>query len=173
MKKAFHGKKVLSLFWGIVLCLFLCSCAFRQDLMLNEKDSGKTLRLRSGDTVTVQLVSNPSTGFQWRFASPHYDESVIILRGDRYISRSEALAEGTPGKRSLTFVAQGAGRTGLRLIYVRPWEKNTAPAREFNLLFIVKDGTEEEGGIYRSDSRRNYKGEEVPRLRRRSLYRGK
>ncbi len=50
----------------------------------------------------------------------------------------------SPGKRSLTFLAQKSGRTGLRLIYVRPWKKDQEPANEFNLMVIVKDDVESE-----------------------------
>lgn len=147
-------------------CIFLlCGCISfgSRDLVMTEKDSGRTLRLNRGDTVTLHLDANPSTGYLWKFGSPPYDESVVILRGDRYTHPSELLA-GSPGKRILTFVASASGRTGVRLIYVRPWERGVLPAKEFNMLLIVKDGTEEETGRYKSTSRRNYRGEEVPRF---------
>ena len=145
----------------------LCSCSLftgPSHYDLTEKDSGRTLHLDKGDTFTVQLVSNPTTGYLWKLGTPPYDESVMIMRGDRYIQPDEQLC-GAPGKRSLTFLAEGSGRTGLRLIYVRPWEKNQPPAREFNLMVIVKDGTEDEqkrGPVMR----RNSKGELVPDRKR-------
>ena len=144
-----------------------CSCALftgPRHYDLTDKDSGRTLHLDRGDTFTVQLVSNPTTGYQWQFGTPPYDETVMILRGDKYIRPQEQLA-GAPGKRSLSFLAEGSGRTGLRLIYVRPWEKNRPPAKEFNLMVIVKDGTEDEqkkGPVMR----RNSKGELVPDRKR-------
>ena len=93
---------------------------------------------------------------------------MVILRGDRYTRKEELLA-GTAGKRILTFVANASGRTGVRLIYVRPWEQNGTPVREFNLLLIVRDGSEEDSGLYEPSSRRNYKGEEIPRSLHRSF----
>ena len=143
----------------------LCSCSLfsgPSHYDLTEKDSGRTLHLDKGDTFTVRLVSNPTTGYLWKLGTPPYDESVMIMRGDRYIQPDEQLC-GAPGKRSLTFLAEGSGRTGLRLIYVRPWEKNQPPAQEFNLMVIVKDGTEvkEEPRM-----RRNSKGELVPDRKR-------
>jgi len=147
----------------------LCSCAWfggPAHYDLTEKDSGRVLHLEKGDTFTVLLVSNPTTGYLWKFGTPLYDETVMILRGDKYIRPEEQLA-GAPGKRSLTFLAEGSGRTGLKLVYVRPWEKNQPPAQEFNLMVIVKDGTESEqkrGPVMR----RNSKGELVPD-RKRSL----
>lgn len=152
-----------------MLSMVLCSCAWLigpRHYELTEKDSGRTLHLDRGDTFTVQLVSNPTTGYLWQFGTPPYDEAVMILRGDRYIQPGEQLCGG-PGKRSLTFLAEGSGRTGLRLVYVRPWEKNQQPAREFNLMVIVKDGTESDQD-HKPRMRRNSKGELVPD-RKRSL----
>ena len=148
----------------------LCSCAWfggPTHYDLTEKDSGRVLHLDKGDTFTVLLTANPSTGFLWEFARPLYDENVMILRGDKYIRPDDQMRVGAPGKRSLTFLAEGSGRTGLKLVYRRPWEKRT-PAKEFNLMVIVKDGTESEqkrGPVMR----RNSKGELVPD-RKRSLW---
>ena len=148
----------------------LCSCAWfggPKHYELTEKDSGRVLHLDKGDTFTVLLVSNPSTGFLWEFGKPLYDETVMILRGDKYIRPDDQLSVGVPGKRSLTFLAEGSGRTGLKLVYRRPWEKRS-PAKEFNIMVIVKDGTESEqkrGPVMR----RNSKGELVPD-RKRSLW---
>jgi inhibitor of cysteine peptidase len=95
--------------------------------------------LDKGDTFTVLLVTNPTTGFLWKFGNPAFDDKVMILHGDKFIQPEKKDMCGAPGKRSLTFLAEGPGRTGLKLVYVRPWEKNRPPAHEFNLTVIVKD----------------------------------
>ena len=152
---------------AVMVSAVLCSCSGLtgpRHYDLTDKDSGRTLHLDRGDTFSIQLVSNPTTGYLWQFGTPPYDESVMILRGDKYIQPQEQLC-GAPGTRSLSFLAEGSGRTGLRLIYVRPWEKNRPPAQEFNLMVIVKDGTEDEqkkGPVMR----RNSKGELVPDRKR-------
>ena len=123
--------------------ILLCSCASLSSpkhYQLTEKDSGRTLQLDKGDTFTVLLTSNPTTGFSWEFTKPLYDENVMTLQGDKYIRPDEQLM-GAPGKRSLTFLAKGSGRTGLKLVYRRPWEKSQPPAEEFNVMAVVKDGT--------------------------------
>ena len=153
----------------LMLILVLSSCSWLtgpKHYQLTEKDSGRVLHLDKGDTFTVLLVSNPSTGFLWEFAKPLYDETVMILRGDKYIRPDEQLS-GAAGKRSLTFLAEGSGRTGVKLVYRRPWEKSQPPAKEFNVMVIVKDGTESEQKRGPA-MRRNSKGELVPD-RKRSL----
>ena len=160
-------KKILRMLSMAAAMSVLCSCSWftgPRHYELTEKDNGRTLHLDRGDTFTVTLVSNPTTGYQWKFGTPPYDETVMILRGDKYIRPEEQLC-GAPGKRSLSVLAEGSGRTGLRLIYVRPWEKTQPPAKEYNLMVIVKDGTEDEqkkGPVMR----RNSKGELVPDRKR-------
>ena len=129
------------------LAAFLCSCSSvfgPHHYDLTDEDSGRTLHLDQGDTVTVQLVSNPTTGFQWQFAEPPLDGKIMVLREDMFIQPQEQLC-GAPGKRRLSLLAEGSGRTGLRLVYVRPWEKNRPPAKEFSLELIVGNGTDTDG----------------------------
>ena len=47
------------------LLLLVASCRSPRQLELTEKDSGGTFELRVGDTVTVGLKSNPTTGYGW------------------------------------------------------------------------------------------------------------
>ena len=120
----------------------LCSCSMSSGpnhYELTKKDSGRTLHLDKGDTFTVLLVSNPTTGYSWKFGNPPFDDKVMIVREDKFIPPENKELCGAPGKHSLTFLAKGSGRTDLQLIYVRPWEKNKPPAQEFNLTVIVKD----------------------------------
>ena len=125
-------KQILKTLAVISVMSVLCSCTWfggPRHFELTEKDSGRTLHLDRGDTFTVLLAANPTTGYLWKLGTPPYDEKVMIMRGDRYIQPDEQLC-GAPGKRSLSFLAEGSGRTGLRLIYVRPWEKGVKPIRQ-------------------------------------------
>ena len=127
-----------------LLSSILCACsttgAAGQHYDLTKDDSGRTLHLKRGDVITVQLVSNPTTGFQWEFGTPAPDKNVVSLREDRFIPPKGELC-GAPGRRSLTFQAEGAGKTDVRLIYVRPWEKDRPPAEDFSLTFEVEGGS--------------------------------
>ncbi|MBO7146582.1 MAG: protease inhibitor I42 family protein [Lentisphaeria bacterium] len=161
------NKSMLFVISGVMM-LLCCSCGtLTGHYHLTEKDSGRTLYLNRGDQFTVTLDANPATGYLWQFGTPPYDENVMILRGDKYIHPSEQLA-GAPGKRTLHFLAENSGRTGLRLILSRPWEKNIPPQKEFHLMILVKDGTEDDTPRG-PRMRRNSKGELVPD-RKRSIW---
>ena len=122
----------------------LCSCAWAggapAHYELTEKDAGRTLQLDKGDTFTILVASNPTTGYGWDFGDPRHDKQVVTVQEDKFIQPDEQLC-GAPGKRSITFRAEGAGRTGLHLVYVRPWEKNKPPVQKFDLTVIVQSGT--------------------------------
>ena len=161
------GRRTVRCLVVFLLPFLLSSCAWlpNREYTVEMKDSGSTLHLHPGDQFTILLEGNPTTGYLWRIAAP-YDENVIILRGDRYISPSTELC-GAPGQRNLTFVAESSGRTGLKLVYDRPWEKNQPPEKEFHLMVLVHgDGDEKVQEDKRM--RRNSKGELVPD-RKRSL----
>ena len=120
-----------------------------------ENISGMTFKIRGNTSA-----KRPKNPFKIKLQTT----ADLLMRGDKYIRPEEQLC-GAPGKRSLSFLAEGSGRTGLRLIYVRPWEKTQPPAKEYNLMVIVKDGTEDEqkrGPVMR----RNSKGELVPDRKR-------
>ena len=126
-------KKLFAFLGAAVLALAFTACSMGPTLTeLQEKDSGKTLTAKVGDRFTILLESNPTTGYMWKFAGP-YDEHVAILCGDAYVAPSTQLV-GAPGQQKLTFEVVGPGRTGIRLAYVRPWERDTPPAKTFQLL---------------------------------------
>jgi inhibitor of cysteine peptidase len=104
---------------------------------LTEADRGKTIKLAVGQTASLSLEGNATTGFQW---------SVEKLEGDAIRQDGEAeylLKKHTPGLVGVGgvyvfhFSAVKSGKALLKLIYARPWEKNTPPAKTFELQFHV------------------------------------
>jgi inhibitor of cysteine peptidase len=95
-----------------------------------EKDSGKTVELRIGNTLVVDLPGNPSTGYSWETVS--VDGSILQSSGnDAFVPDSNMI--GAPGKVSLRFKAMAAGKTALKLAYRRVWEKEVPPLKTFEL----------------------------------------
>ena len=78
------------------------------------------------DTFTIELESNPSTGYSWELAAPLDEAIVTSLGSDHEAGDSDAV--GAPGTQELSFKAVGAGTTTIALQYVRPWETDVAPA---------------------------------------------
>ena len=102
---------------------------------LTEKDDGRRLRLIAGDTLTVDLAGNPTTGYRWQVAEPESPE-VLKATDDEFVAPTADRC-GAPGRQRLSFTAAAPGETTLRLVYVRPWEKGAAPVRSFRAELSV------------------------------------
>lgn len=99
-----------------------------------EKDSGKTIEMRVGSSILVDLPGNPTTGYMWEVSS--MDRAILQKIGDHKFSTNSNVI-GAPGKVSMRFRVIGTGRTELVLAYRRSWEKNVAPAKTFSVKIIA------------------------------------
>lgn len=123
----------------LAAAFFLCGCAAdrsRESKKIIEKDNGRVVELVIGNTLIVELTGNPSTGYSWDVAS--VDASVLkeIEGAEKF--KPDADRIGSPGKVSLRFKAVGAGKTALKLVYHRPWEKNIPPIRAYQVTVKVR-----------------------------------
>jgi inhibitor of cysteine peptidase len=95
--------------------------------------SDRSLAMRVGETVEMQLVENPSSGFRWG----------LVADGRPYCSvESEPLRPGStvPGasrRRSWKIHALAAGACEVELAYRRAWEAGINPAHTVRLHIRV------------------------------------
>ncbi len=96
-------------------------------------DPSKTIIVNHGEGFTIALDANRTTGFQWQLAGP-LDGKIIKRTGNEYLIEGNDRI-GQPGKEEWNFEAAGKGKTSIAFKYLRPWEKNTPPAKtvEFNI----------------------------------------
>ena len=96
----------------------LLFCAFQ----LQAADSTNEVKLAVGQTYSINLDSNPTTGYSWKLASP--TNQVFMLVTNSYKPRKNTTrVVGSGGVERWTFKTVGKGRAELALEYVRPWEK--------------------------------------------------
>jgi len=99
-----------------------------------DSDNNSHLCLYVGDTLSIKLAANPTTGYSW--AKPE-----AFLHLDLIISRSERGSSdrvGAPGFQVFAFKATEPGESALDLNYLRPFEKNTPPAKMFHLWVKIE-----------------------------------
>ena len=89
-----------------------------------------------GKDFVIELDSNPTTGYRWQLARP-LDNTIIKLIKTEYTPGKEKLI-GAGGKERWTFKATNKGEASIYLKYVRPWEKDTAPANRKEFKIIIK-----------------------------------
>lgn len=87
-----------------------------------------SVSLQVGQHRTFMLHHNAGTGFCWQLAEPVPADSPVSasLTG---VECDEADCCGFPVPVTLVITALKAGKSTLRLIYARPWEKDKAPAK--------------------------------------------
>jgi inhibitor of cysteine peptidase len=97
--------------------------------------SGSQRSMHRGDLLVVRLPSNPSTGYTWTSRSG--TRPALVSKNRTYVPPKDGHRLGAPGTAVLRYQAVAAGRTVIRLAYVRPWEKGVAPTRTFTLSVRV------------------------------------
>lgn len=94
-----------------------------------------TIDVRQGQTFTIDLDANRTTGYQWQLGAP-LDPAVALFEGASYSSSGNQ--PGAGGRETLTFRALGRGNAQINLVYVRPWETGVAPARTSTIALTVR-----------------------------------
>lgn len=109
------------------------------DVVLGAADRGRRIDIRPGDTVTVRLPENPTTGHRWQVAA---DDSAALGAIASLIHQDFApaatSAAGAGGERTLVFEARASGQASLRLLYKPSWRGDEAAAQVFAVDLIVK-----------------------------------
>jgi inhibitor of cysteine peptidase len=105
-----------------------------QIVQLSEADDGRAITLRVGDTLEVNLPSNPSTGYAWQ-AMP--SPSPILEPMGEPTFRPDGGGVGAGGRVTLRYRAALTGVLELTLAYRRPVETQP-PARMFTIRVMVQ-----------------------------------
>ncbi len=121
----------------VVISVLLCittSCKNR----LGKDKNMNTHKIKVGETVDVSLKANPTTGFQWSEAEP-VDSTIVEVANKEYKSdpNPDKMA-GVGGSEIWTFKGVGKGKTIVKLIYSRPWNKDDTTATIQKIEFKVR-----------------------------------
>jgi len=142
--------KRFSIISCVGLCLLLTACASQKSEELigitcddfNENHHITTnVEVAVGETFTVNLCSNASTGFRWMEMADISDPGVVaqVSHTDSYPSEnSDPLPPGTPGSQIWTFKALKGGISTLSFEYSRDWEGGEKAAWTFVLSVAVQ-----------------------------------
>jgi inhibitor of cysteine peptidase len=107
---------------------------------VEDSQNGGKLMVFQGDTLEVRLHSTPGTGFTWKVLQ--VDKSVLAQKNAPVFVPPPQNIPGAEGHLMFDFLAVAPGRSTLQLAYSRPWEKDTAPARTFNVEVTVRSATD-------------------------------
>jgi inhibitor of cysteine peptidase len=109
--------------------MLLAGCATHSTMTLTQLDNGHEIKVSVGQVLVVELSGNRTTGYSWK----HQTTTAAVLEqlGEpAYMQDSSPVGlVGAGGTEIWRFKAVKPGRERLRLEYVRPWEKDVAPAK--------------------------------------------
>ena len=125
----------------VVISFFLAMALFSgcgtNGTSLTDADNGKQIIVKSGEVMTVTLVSNPTTGYSWQVME--IDNAILVQDGEpeyKQSSSAEGLV-GAGGTETFKFKVIESGETMLELGYMRPWE-SVPPIETFIAQIIVQ-----------------------------------
>ena len=122
----------------LLALLMITSPVYATPQTASAADNGRTIELHVGQTLTLTLGANPSTGYRWVFDG---NASHIVVQQGEPVYAADHPGEGLMGGGGIehwTFRAVQPGAETLRLDYRRPWEKTLAPANRVEFPLIVK-----------------------------------
>jgi inhibitor of cysteine peptidase len=102
---------------------------------IDEQDRGKSIKVLVGDTITVCLPENPTTGYRWKLEAAQ----GLQPTGDAFAAGGGVGASGT---RQLQLRADAPGNYQLQLKHLREWEGDKSINDRFQVsIEVVCPGT--------------------------------
>lgn len=137
---------------GLVLLLGACSNVHittpgnHQVIVTDEDFNGsaaiiKQIEVKDGDTITLVLDSNATTGFSWIEQAAISDTDILTQTSHQYIepiTNNDTPVVGAGGTEEWIFKANQAGTVKVNLSYDRPWEGGEKGVRTIELTVVVK-----------------------------------
>jgi inhibitor of cysteine peptidase len=108
------------------------------DEFMAQQHISQQVEVAVGDSFTVNLCSNRTTGFQWSETAQISDQTVLQQTNHEYLAPEETGAVGAAGQEVWTFKALKKGTSNVSLEYSRPWEGGEKGEWTFNLTVVVK-----------------------------------
>lgn len=109
-------------------------------LQLGESDNGKAFTVGVGETITVVLAGNPTTGYAWNADLSEEAAALLESAGEpEYVA--DAVDEnivGSGGTYTFTFTAKAKGEADLDLIYWRSFEPDVEPVDTFTAKIAIE-----------------------------------
>ncbi len=117
--------------------LSACAQQSTQPVALDAESECPT-QLQVGQTLTLTLPSNPSTGYRWRVNNPA--ANVLQSLGPEVYSAPDAEELiGNAGISTWRFTAKAAGEGRLLIVYQQPWATQVPPVQTFDCRIKVKE----------------------------------
>jgi inhibitor of cysteine peptidase len=86
------------------------------------------LSVKCGDKFKIEVESNPSTGYKWHLLL--FNEDILKLISSEFVPNLTNQI-GSSGIERFNFEAKKEGRTSIKIVYKRAWEKQAMKSNEY------------------------------------------
>lgn len=123
----------------VPLSLALLAACAQQPQRDVELDAGSDcpVRLQVGQTLTLMLPSNPSTGYRWQ-PGKLTSGALRSLGPEVYSDPEHVGIVGSAGQSTWRFQAMAVGEERLLLVYQQPWAPEVEPVQRFDCHVQVR-----------------------------------
>jgi inhibitor of cysteine peptidase len=104
-------------------------------MQLTDNDNGRSIIISGSDELRIILEANPTTGYRWQLSE--LDSTILVPGPQQFLPASGAIGSG--GKEMLLFTAGHPGKTELKLLYRRAFERGKPTVKEFAVSVTVND----------------------------------
>ena len=127
-----YSRKVLALAAAAAVLLMAGVGCAEKTVAFKDPAAGETLTVTVGKPFSLNLQSNPTTGYQWK---AEFDGSELSMQGSDYQpDPNDEKVVGRGGRDTFTFTLLKPGSAKLKMIYARPWNGgDTADVREYTV----------------------------------------
>ncbi len=120
---------------AVAVCLVSTGCAFADDssttIILSTCDSGKTVKIKAGQSVLVQLPVQRGTGYSWQPPKSR-QHSLFVVEQEKGSFETPA-RPGSKETQAFRLSFKQAGKAEVVFQYRRPWDQNSPPANTFRV----------------------------------------
>ncbi|MBU2552390.1 MAG: protease inhibitor I42 family protein [Proteobacteria bacterium] len=109
---------------------------FGETVTITREYAGRTVIVRTGGQLLLQLDGNPTTGYDWQFTELDPERLDVLEAKTRQPVKSGRVGSGSLFVWRLR--AKAPGRTVIRLAYFRPWEGAGKAAETFEITIDIR-----------------------------------
>jgi len=104
-----------------------------KSMRLTDADNKKTVAVAAGTAFDIALKGNATTGFQWQVGKIEGEAIRQNGKVDYVPDKHPERMVGFGGTFIFHFTLTKAAKAKIRLVYVRPWEKDKPPVQTFEI----------------------------------------
>lgn len=131
--------------WPVLLSSLIFACDNMKhtnpDQVISQDDTISTRHYTAnvGDTVTIKIISNPTTGYDWiSDLDSNYSNVKLVSESFESMSNHNEMLVGAPSVKVLKYVMLQKGEHKAGITYYRAWEPKMPDNEHKDFIFHVK-----------------------------------